>query len=98
VPNCYVRQQWLERVEFAGVIANGRVFRGKNGKYVTFLTLGIDYGKYIDITIPRAFAYRDGELVHGRGVVKHQNNSDYIQTSDAKLYTIREWVSQISQT
>ena len=97
VPNCYVKQQWLERVEFAGVIANGRVFRGKNGKYVTFLTLGTNYGEYIDITVPRAFAYRDGEIVHGRGVVRHSNNSDYIQCSDAKLYTIREWCESLSK-
>ena len=35
-PRLGVKQQWLDRVEFAGVIANGRVFRGKNGRWVTF--------------------------------------------------------------
>jgi DNA polymerase III alpha subunit len=94
VPNCFVRQQWLERVEFAGVIANGRVFRGKNGKYVTFLTLGTDYGEYIDVTIPRGFAYRDGEVVYGQGVVRHSNNSDYIQASDARITSLRGWFSR----
>lgn len=93
VPNCFVRQQWLDRVEFAGVIANGRVFRGKNGKWVTFLTLGTAYGEYIDIHIPRAFAYSDGEIVHGSGVVRHNNNSDYIQASDTKLWSIDRWCS-----
>ena len=91
IPRCGVRQKWLEHIEFAGVIANGRVFRGKNGKYVTFLTLGIDYGKYIDITIPRPFAYRDGDIVSGSGVIRHQNNSDYISCSDAKLWTLTQW-------
>lgn len=91
VPNCFVRQQWLERVEFAGVIANGRVFRGSNGRWVTFLTLGTDYGEYIDVHIPRAFAYRDGEVVHGQGQIRHCNNSDYILASDAKLWSIHKW-------
>jgi len=94
VPNCYVRQQWLERVEFAGVIANGRVFRGNKGRYITFLTLGTDYGEYIDVHIPRAFAYRDGDIVHGQGVVRHNNNSDYIQASDAKLWSMRDWCNR----
>jgi len=91
VPRCGVQSKWLERVEFAGVIANGRVFRGKNGRWVTFLTLGTNYGEYIDVHIPRAFAYRDGDIVSGQGVVRHNNNSDYIQTSDAKLWSISQW-------
>ena len=97
VPGCHVRQQWLERVEFAGVIANGRVFRGKHGKYVTFLTLGIGYGEYIDVTIQRAFAYRDGDVVSGSGMIKHQNNSDYIHVTDAKLHTFRDWYGRIGK-
>jgi len=96
VPRCGVRQQWLERVEFAGVIANGRVFRGRNGRWITFLTLGVDYGEYIDVHIPRAFAYRDGDIVSGQGSVKHQNNSDYIHCTDAGLWTLSEWHNLIS--
>ena len=91
IPNCYVRQQWLDHVEFAGVIANGRVFRGKNGKWVTFLTLGINYGEYVDITIQKPFAYRDGDIVYGSGKVKHQNNSDYIHVTDSRVTSIRDW-------
>ena len=86
-----VKQQWLDHVEFAGVIANGRVFKGKNGKYVSFLTLGTNYGEYVDVTIQRPFGYRDGDIVVGSGKIKHQNNSDYIQTTDAKLLTWDQW-------
>jgi len=93
IPNCYVRQNWLDRVSFAGVIANGRAFRGKNGRWVTFLTLGINYGEYIDVTIPKPFAYRDGDIVYGSGKIKHSNNSDYIQTTEAKLTTIPKWIN-----
>ena len=88
----YKRQhKWLDHVEFAGVIANGRVFKGKNGKYVTFVTLGIDYGQYIDVTIQKPFGYRDGDVVHGRGIVRTQNHSEYIQSTDVKLHNLQEW-------
>ena len=88
-----VRQQWLDRVQFSGVIANGRVFRGRNNRLVTFVTLGTDYGEYIDVTIQKPFGYRDGDVVVGSGKVKHSNNSDYIQSTDAKLLTWGEWQS-----
>ena len=90
-PGLGVQQKFLERVNFAGVIANGRTFRGKNGRYITFLTLGTNYGEYIDVTVQRPFQYRDGDIVFGSGVVRHQNNSDYINCVDAKLYTFAQW-------
>jgi len=90
-PNTYIKQQWLDRVEFAGVIANGRCYRGRGGKWVTFLTLGIDYGVYIDVTIQRGIAYKDGDIVCGTGRIRHSNNSDFVQSSDAQLYTFDKW-------
>ena len=97
IPGLGVRQQWLERVQFAGIIANGRVFRGKNGRWVTFLTLGTDYGEYVDVTIQKPFAYRDGDIVVGSGMVKHQNNSDYIQTTEATLHTLPKWRELVAE-
>ena len=90
-----VQQKYLERVNFAGVIANGRTFRGKNGRYVTFLTLGTNYGEYVDVTVQRPFTYRDGDIVSGSGVVRHSNNSDYINCGDAKLWTFSQWRKQL---
>ena len=89
-----VKQQWLDHVTYAGVIANGRVFRGKNGKYVTFLTLGTNYGEYIDVTVQKAIGYRDGDIVAGEGVVKHQNNSDYIQSRTHKVHSFSSWANK----
>jgi DNA polymerase III alpha subunit len=88
-----VEQRFLERVNFAGVIANGRCFRGNNGRWVTFLTLGTNYGEYIDITVQRPLQYHDGDIVAGSGVVRHSNGSDYINCVEAKLYTFAEWNS-----
>ena len=97
ISGCGVRANYLERVEFAGVIANGRVFRGRNNRYVTFLTLGTNYGEYIDITIQKPFAYRDGDIVAGSGMVKHSNNSDYIHVTDQKLYTLGDWQKRVNE-
>jgi DNA polymerase III alpha subunit len=97
IKGCGVKQQWLERVSFAGVIANGRVFRGKGNRWVTFLTLGTNYGEYIDVTIQRPFAYRDGDVVVGSGQIKHSNNSDYIQSTDSKIYTLQEWNKKLQE-
>ena len=89
--NLGVRQLWLDRVEFAGVIANGRCYRGKGNRWVTFLTLGIGPGKYIDIVVKRAVSYRDGDIVQGQGRIQHSNNSDYIDTSSVDVYSFVDW-------
>ena len=86
-----VRQQWLDRIEFAGVVANGRAFRGKNGRWVTFLTLGTDYGEYIDVTVQRPLAYRDCDIVYGQGRIRTQDRSDYVHSTDVTTVTFAQW-------
>ena len=49
-------------VEFAGVIANGRCYRGKKGRWVTFLDPGTNYGEYIDVVVQKPSVYRDGDI------------------------------------
>ena len=61
MPNMFVRETWGDRVNFAGLVANGRVFRGAEGKYITFVTLGVNNGEYVDVTIKRPFSYRSVE-------------------------------------
>ena len=94
IPKCKVATQYLDYVEFAGVVANGRVFRGNNGKYITFVTLGIGPGEYIDITVKKPFGYRDGDIISGRGKVRHHNNSDYVECTDVKLHSFEQWLTQ----
>ena len=92
-----VKTRFLERVNFAGVIANGRCFRGANGRWVTFLTLGTDYGKYIDVTVQRPIQYQDGDIIAGQGVIKHQDRSDYINCTTADVYSFAEWNSYLKR-
>jgi hypothetical protein len=92
MPGMYVRELYLDKVEFAGMIANGRVFRGDKGRYVTFLTLGVGNGQYIDVTIKKAFAYSDHDVVWGQGTIRHSNNSDYVECYDSKGFGLEKFI------
>ena len=92
MPGMYVRELYMDKVEFAGLVANGRVFRGDKGRYVTFLTLGVGNGQYVDVTIKRPFAYSDHDVVWGQGRIKHSNNSDYVECFDVKGFRLEKYV------
>ena len=92
MPGMYVKELYLDKVEFAGMIANGRVFRGDKGRYMTFLTLGIGNGQYIDVTIKKAFAYSDYDVVRGQGTIRHSNNSDYVECYDSKGFSLEKFI------
>ena len=85
------RHLFADRVEFAGIVANGRGFRGKNGKWVTFLTLGTEPGEFIDVTVRRPVPYRDADIVYGEGRLKHQNGTDYVESYEVKTFTFQSW-------
>ena len=91
MPGMYVRELYMDKIEFAGMIANGRVFKGERGKYVTFLTLGVGNGEYIDITIPKPFSYHDHDVVWGQGTIRYSNNSEFLQCYDAKGFTLEKY-------
>jgi DNA polymerase III alpha subunit len=91
MPGMYVKELYMDKVEFAGLVANGRVFKGDKGKYVTFLTLGVGNGQYIDITIKKPFSYHDHDVVWGQGTIRHSNNSDYLDVYDAKGFTLEKY-------
>jgi DNA polymerase III alpha subunit len=84
LPGMNVQNTWLDRWEFTGLVANGRVFKGDSGKYVTFLTLGVGNGRYIDVTVRRPLAYSDSVIVSGTGRLKHSNGSDYLDCTEAE--------------
>jgi hypothetical protein len=91
MPGMYVKELYLDKIEFAGLVANGRVFRGDKGKYVTFLTLGVENGQYIDVTIKKPFSYHDHDVVWGQGIIRRSNNSEYLDVYDAKGFTLEKY-------
>ncbi len=91
MPGMYVKELYLDKIEFAGMVANGRVFRGDKGRYVTFLTLGVGNGQYIDITINKPFSYHDHDVIWGQGTVRYSNNSEFLQCYDVKGFTLEKY-------
>ena len=91
MPGMYVKELYLDKVEFAGMVANGRVFRGDKGKYVTFLTLGVGNGQYIDVTIQKPFSYHDHDVIWGQGTIRYSNNSEFLQCYDVKGFTLEKY-------
>ena len=94
LPGMFVKGTYMDHVEFAGLVANGRVFKGEKGKYVTFVTLGVDNGQYVDITVKKPFAYSDCDVIWGTGRVRHKANSDYIEVDQVKGYKIDRWLKR----
>lgn len=92
LPGLFCKGTYMDHVEFAGLVANGRVFKGNKGKYVTFVTLGVDNGQYIDVTIKKPFGYSDCDVIWGTGKVRHSNNSDYVEVDQVKGYKIDRWL------
>ena len=86
LPGMYCMNTYQDRFEFQGLIANGRVFKGESGRYVTFLTLGVGNGQYIDITVRKPVAYSDYDYVTGLGRLKLNNNSYYIECSEVTAH------------
>ena len=84
LPGMNIQNTWLDRWEFTGLVANGRVFKGDSGKYVTFLTLGVGNSRYIDVTVKRPLAYSDSIIVSGTGRLRHSNGSDYLECVEAE--------------
>jgi hypothetical protein len=76
------------------LVANGRIFRGDRGQYITFVTLGVGNGQYIDVTIKRALSLQDHDVIWGQGTVRHANNSDYIECNDARGYVLEKFTNQ----
>jgi DNA polymerase III subunit alpha len=93
LPGFYCANQYLDRFEFAGLVANGRVFKGEGGKYITFLTLGIDNGKYIDLLVKGPVAYHDYDVVCGVGKVKTSNGSQYIECQSVRTFKLEKFNS-----
>lgn len=82
IDNCYLNiieddsQEYY--VKFRGLIATGRVNKNNTYNYgnkgCTFITIGYDNGKYIDITIDKIIYFYPYDIVEGEGIMTSYNN------------------------
>jgi DNA polymerase III alpha subunit len=79
LPGMGVRNLYLDRFEFAGIVANARVFRRDKQKYIHFITLGVGEGEYVDLIVDNPIKYGSGSVIVGQGELKSRDGSQFLQ-------------------
>jgi hypothetical protein len=44
------------------------------------------------VTIKKPFSYSDHDVVWGQGVIKHSNNSDYVECYDSEGFKLEKFL------
>jgi DNA polymerase III subunit alpha len=88
LPGMGVRNLYLDHYEFAGIVANSRVFRRDQNRYIHFITLGVGEGEYVDLIVDRPVGHRPGSVVVGQGKIKSKDDSQFLQCVAANVKTI----------
>ena len=95
LPNMGVKNLYLDRFEFAGIVANSRVFRSDKKNYIHFITLGVGEGEYVDLVVDRPVRYSNESVILGQGEVRSRDGSQYIHChrQHVKSMTIDNYLS-----
>jgi DNA polymerase III alpha subunit len=78
LPNMGVRNLFLDRYQFAGIVANSRVFRKDRDRYIHFITLGVGEGEYVDLIVDRPIKYDAGSVIVGQGERRSRDGSQFL--------------------
>ena len=95
LPGMGVRNLYLDRYQFAGIVANSRVFRRDRQKYIHFITLGVGEGEYVDLIVDRPVKYSAGSVIQGNGEMCSRDGSQFLQCSrsDVQSLPIMDYLS-----
>ena len=74
-----VRNLYLDRYEFAGIVTNSRVFKRDKKKYIHFITLGVGEGEYVDLIVDNPIRYGSGSVIVGQGDLQGRDGSQFLQ-------------------
>jgi DNA polymerase III alpha subunit len=85
LPNMGVKGLYLDRYEFAGIVANSRVFRRDRQQYIHFITLGVGEGEYVDLIVDRPVKYTNGSVIVGNGELRNKDNSQFLHCSRSEV-------------
>ncbi len=88
LPGMGVRNLYLDKFEFAGIVANSRVFRRDKQKYIHFITLGVGEGEYVDLIVDRPVKYGSGSVIVGQGELQSRDNSQYIMCQRSNIESL----------
>ena len=79
LPHMGVQGLYSEYYQFAGIVANSRVFRRDQKQYIHFITLGVGEGEYVDLIVDRPVKYSNGSVIVGQGQRHSRDGSDFLQ-------------------
>ena len=88
LPGMGVRNLYLDRFEFAGIVANARVFKRDRKRYIHFITLGVGEGEYVDIIVDNPIKYGSGSVIVGQGERKDRDGSQFLQVHRANVKSL----------
>ena len=74
-----------EKVSFKGLISISKKYSNGNKEGVTFITIGYDFGKYLDLAITGSVGIGRNTVVEGNGY--YSNYTIYVE--DFKLMNIK---------
>lgn len=79
LPGMGVQGLYSEYYQFAGIVANSRVFKRDRQQYIHFITLGVGEGEYVDLIVDRPVKYNNGSVIVGQGQRHSRDGSDFLQ-------------------
>jgi DNA polymerase III alpha subunit len=97
LPNMGLRNLYLDRYEFAGIVANSRVFRRDRQKYIHFITLGVGEGEYVDLIVDNPIKYGSGSVIVGQGELQSRDGSQFLKVhrSNVKSIAIDQYLNPV---
>jgi DNA polymerase III alpha subunit len=85
LPGMGVRNLYLDHYEFAGIVANSRVFRRDRNRYIHFITLGVGEGEYVDLIVDNPIKYHAHSVLVGNGKICHKDRSQFLSCTSRDI-------------
>lgn len=79
LPNMGLQNLFLDKFQFAGIVANSRVFKSDAKSYIHFITLGVGEGRYVDLVVDKPVKYARHSVIVGEGQMWTKDNSNYLK-------------------
>jgi DNA polymerase-3 subunit alpha len=88
LPGMGVKNLYLDRYEFAGIVANSRVFRRDRKRYIHFITLGVGEGEYVDLIVDNPIRYGSESVIVGQGEMRSRDGSQFLQVHRSSVKSL----------
>ena len=79
LPNMGLQNLFLDKFQFAGIVAASRVFKSDAKSYIHFITLGVGEGRYVDLVVDKPVKYARHSVIVGEGQMWTKDNSNYLK-------------------